>query len=82
VQDPFNVQCNPTDQGDEGEIDVIRSTATEAVAAVDVLPVAECDSLFELSQGCHGDVAVGSLYVGLVDYELQVVSMLSAESMK
>ena len=75
----FNIQCNPTD---EGKVDVIRASAAKAVAAVDVSLVAKGDGLFELPQRCHGDVAVGSLNVGLVDDKLQMVPMLSAESTK
>ena len=80
--DSFDAQSDPTDKGYEGEVDIIRAPAAKAVAAVDVSPVAEGNGLFELPQRCHGDVAVGPLNVRLVDDELRMVPMLSAESAK
>ena len=78
VLDSLNIQRDPADQRDESQIDIIGSSATKAVAPVNMPSALKCDHLFQLPQGCHRDVAVGTLYIRLIDDKLYLVTMFPA----
>ena len=78
VLDSLNIQHDPADQRDESQIDVIGSLTTKAVTSVNMPAALERDDLFQLPQGCHRDVAVGALYIRLIDDELYLVTMFVA----
>ena len=62
----FDVICDPANEGDKGDVDVIRASAPEAIAPVDILAVSVRDRLFKHPHWVHGNVTVRFGYVGFM----------------
>ena len=62
----FDMIHDPANEGDKGDVDVIRASAPEAIAPVDILAVTVHNCLFKHPHWVHGNVTVRFGYVGFM----------------
>jgi hypothetical protein len=79
VLDHFYVLCDPAYQGYESKVDIVRPVTSKTIASVNMFPVFKGNSLLNLPQGSHWNVAIGTLYVRLVHDQLNMITVFSTK---
>lgn len=78
MPDMLDVFGDLADERDEGDVDVIRTSAAETIAPINIFAISVCDNLLEHPHGIHWDVMVCFSYVGFMHVEFDVISVFSS----